>query len=279
MTPQPPPALPFLRLPSTRGTDDQERGAPGERPLADWPLTVLVGVTGVGKSTALHALKAARPGLRVLPDRREVTDAVMLWPLAGRPVTDREERFALTARYRETHPGGMAQALASLRADPAHWGQEAVFDGLRGLDEVAYAAQHFPAWRFVALGAPDAVRVRRLLGRADTFDRVGLEGSRATGDLRDSLEALPGAAEVFSSSELEELAALGTAHAPGEVLGKVRIVLSERRHYDPAAAERHLRTLPPERALVLDTVALNPEQVAARVQAWAGVAGPDGGRA
>ena len=64
MTPQPPPALPFLRLPSTRGTDDQERGAPGERPLADWPLTVLVGVTGVGKSTALHALKAARPGLR-----------------------------------------------------------------------------------------------------------------------------------------------------------------------------------------------------------------------
>lgn len=280
MTPELPPSLPFLRLPPFGGPDDQAGEAPGERPLADWPLTVLVGVTGVGKSTALQALQAARPGLRVLPNRREVTDAVMLWPLAGRAVTDREERFALTARYRETHPGGMAQALASLRADPAHWGQEAVFDGLRGLDEVKYAAQHFPAWRFVALGAPDTVRVRRLLGRADTFDRVSLEASReASGDLRAALEALPGAAEVFSPAELEELAALGTAHAPGDVLSKVKIVLSERRHYDPAAAESHLRTLPPARALVLDTVALNPQQVAVRVQAWAAAAGLGGGRA
>jgi len=46
---------------------------PGHPPLRDLPLTVLVGVTGVGKSTALAALG----DVRVLPDRREVTDAVM----------------------------------------------------------------------------------------------------------------------------------------------------------------------------------------------------------
>ncbi|MVN88401.1 ATPase [Deinococcus sp. HMF7620] len=243
---------------------------PQEARLADLPLTVLVGVTGVGKSTALAALGA---GIRLLPDRREVTDAVMIAPLAGGPVRDREQRFALTARYRQTHPGGMAQALGSLLADTGHWQGPLVFDGLRGLDEVRYAAQTFAAWRFVALGAPDAVRVRRLLGRADAFDQLG---AAALGhDLRADLAALDGAGTVFSAAELDSLAALpADGFAPAEVLAKTRIVLSERRHYDPAAAEAFLLTLPPERALVLDTVALAPAGVAAAIQGWA-----NGGRA
>lgn len=242
--------------------------APSERPLADLALTVLVGVTGVGKSTALGALHAARPGLRVLPDRREVTDAVMILPLAGRPVTDREERFALTARYREAHPGGMAQALGSLLADTGVWGPSPVFDGLRGLDEVRYAAEAFPAWRFVALGAPDAVRVRRLLGRADRFDQV--RAGEGGDDLRAALAGLRGVEAVFATAELDALAALEQeGHAAPDILAKTKIVVSERRNYDPAAAEGFLRTLPPTRALVLDTVALNPEAVARAVQDWA----------
>lgn len=256
--------LPFLRA-------DAAPTAPHERRLSQLPLTVLVGVTGVGKSTALAALTGADAGVRVLPDRREVTDAVMILPLAGAPVRDREERFRLTAQYRQTHPGGMAQALGSLLADTGHWGVAPVFDGLRGLDEVSYAAQSFPAWRFVALGAPDAVRVRRLLGRADTFDQVGggQGGSEAT--LRESLADLKGAAEVFTPEELDALADLpAQGFAPGDVLAKVKIVVSERRNYDPAAAEAFLRTLPPERALVLDTVALDPAAVAQAVRAWAG---------
>ena len=253
--------LPHLRL---------DRASPGadEQALGGLPLTVLVGVTGVGKSTALTALQQLG-GQRVLPNRREVTDAVMLWPLAGRAVTDREERFALTAHYRAAHPGGMAQALGSLLADTRHWGTAPLFDGLRGLDEVRYAAQHFPAWRFVALGAPDAVRVRRLLGRADGFDQV-TAGTEPAGHLRAGLAALPGVDAVFSERELDELAALEGPDCPAAgVLAKVRIVLSERRQYDPAAAEDFLRTLSPQRALVLDTVALNPAQVARAVQAWA----------
>jgi hypothetical protein len=175
----------------------------------------------------------------------------------------------------------MAQALGSLQADTTHWGMSPVFDGLRGLDEVQYAASTYPLWRFVALGAPDAVRVRRLLGRADAFDRVQ---TTQTTDIRKSLLAIPGVEEIFSPSELENLAALATeGHSPAEIVAKTRIVVSERQNYDPQAAEAYLRALPRSRALLLDTVALNPAQVAQAVRQWAadsgseksGAAGPE----
>ncbi|MDV6373167.1 ATPase [Deinococcus arenicola] len=253
------PSLPFLR-------SDTAPTGPGEVLLGQMPLTVLVGVTGVGKSTALAALDG--PEQRVLPNRREVTDAVMIWPQVGRAVSDREERFALTAQYRAAHPGGMAQALGSLLANTHHWGQAPLFDGLRGLDEIRYAAQTFPEWRFVALGAPDPVRVRRLLGRSDGFDVIG--NSETSGNLRSELRELKGVSAVFTPTELDGLAALeGPDCAAADILAKVRIVLSERRQYDPAAAENFLQTLPPVRALIVDTVALSPAEVARAVKAWA----------
>lgn len=250
-------------------------GAPNaarEAWLGELPLTVLVGVTGVGKSTALAALRAADPGARVLPDRREITDHVILAPLAGGPVTDRAERFALTARYRAQHPGGMAHALGTLSADTAVWGERPLFDGLRGREEVEYAARHWPAWRFVALHAPDVVRVRRLLGRADAFDRLAPAsgtGSRPGSSLRTELEALPGVGAVLTPPELDSLAALeGEGHPPADILAKTRIVATEREHYDPEAARAFLETLSPARALILDTVALSPGQVAAAIRSW-----------
>ncbi|WP_424951904.1 ATPase [Deinococcus sp.] len=248
--------------------------APGWLPLSGKSLLVLVGVTGVGKSTALAAL----PGLTLLPDRRELTDTVMILPLSGGPVLGREERFALTARYRQAHPGGMAEALGMLHADPALWSGGLVFDGLRGRDEVAYAAQHFPAWRFVSLHAPDHLRVRRLLGRADHFDTVsrfdtvsGVVGHGAGQDppLSRALEELAGAAQVFTPAELDGLAALQAAgFSAAEILAKTRIVLSERRHYDPQAARAVLGTLPAARHLELDTARLSPQEVAERIRAW-----------
>ncbi|WP_407568776.1 AAA family ATPase [Deinococcus altitudinis] len=243
-------------------------------PLATRPLLVLVGVTGVGKSTALAALDS----LNLLPDRREVTDAVMILPQVGGPVSDREQRFALTARYRQSHPGGMAQAVGSLHADPSCWSGELVFDGLRGQDEVEYAAEHFPHWRFVSLHAPDVVRVRRLLGRADRFDMVGTQtGPAPTGPaptdqaphLGAALAALGGATEVFGQAELAEIAALeAQGFAPADILAKTRIVVSERRNYDPQAARQVLGALPAGRSLDLDTSLLSPEEVARAIRAW-----------
>lgn len=258
--------LPGLWLAQASGPDQAQplNAQPlNVQPLAALPLIVLVGVTGVGKSTALAALSAEH--LRVLPDRREVTDAVMIGPLAGQAVTDRQERFALTARYREAHPGGMAQALGGLWAAPEA-GERLVFDGLRGLDEVRYAAGQFAAWRFVNLHTPDVLRVRRLLGRGDAFDQVKSSGG---GDLARELAALPGAEQVFAPAELGELAALAAAgHLPGDILAKTSIVLTEKLNYDPAAARAVLLGLPPERVLDLDTAALPPEEVARRIRSW-----------
>ena len=247
-------------------------------PLAAQPLLVLVGVTGVGKSTALAALE----GLKRLPDRREVTDAVMIVPQAGQAVADREQRFALTAQYRRTHPGGMAQALGSLHADPERWSGRLVFDGLRGQGEVEYAARQFPLWRFVSLHAPDLVRVRRLLGRADAFDVVaqtvqatGVRADVRTFNLLAELEALDGVDEVFGSAQLHEIAALSAqGFTPADLLAKTRIVLSERRNYDPQAARRVLNALPGWRSLDLDTSLLSAQEVARAIADWLPGAGP-----
>lgn len=233
-------------------------------PLPEVPLLILVGVTGVGKSTALRAL-----GGRALPDRRVLADAVMIRPVAGGDVTDREERFRLTAAYRERHPGGMAEALAGLAVDPAVYAPPLVFDGLRGEDEVRFAAARLPLARFVALHAPDLVRLRRLLGRADAFDRAG-EGT-ADADLLVALRAIPHVGEVFGEADLAAIAAFATqGFDPADVVAKARIVVAERRSYDPEAALGVLRGLPPGRALVIDNGAIGPEEVARRVKAWRG---------
>lgn len=237
-----------------------------ETRLGDLALTVLVGVTGVGKSTALNALGS---GVRILPDRREITDAVMILPLTGQHVTDREERFRLTALYRQQHPGGMAEALGSLVADTHFWGRYPVFDGLRGLDEVRYAAQTFPDWRFIALNASDVVRVQRLLGRADQFDKISSTTDIDHSDLLSSLKTLQADQEIFDEAELQQLAALAhQGHSTADILAKTKIVITERRNYDPAAADSFLARLSPQRALRLDTVDLTPPEVAQIIQEW-----------
>ncbi|MEZ4622199.1 MAG: hypothetical protein R2867_42760 [Caldilineaceae bacterium] len=82
----------------------------GER-LARVPLVILVGVTGVGKSTSYRLLRdkdsaftCSRIG--VLTD--ELIIAFLQRQAGATPcaVADRAERFALARRYREQFPGG-----------------------------------------------------------------------------------------------------------------------------------------------------------------------------
>jgi hypothetical protein len=206
-------------------------------------IIFLVGLTGAGKSTVLPDLLAGAG--RLLPDRRELTDTVIL-PAAlmldgqpPRPVPDRLERFRLTARYRREHPEGVVHALREYLAgqplDPADV-HGAVFDGLRGEVEVRAAAARFPAARFLMLEASATTRVRRLAGRSDDFDRAG-----------------------------EDARALERAE---------RIVAEEQLHYDQAGARRFLESLPSHRRLIVETDSLPLEQVAAAVAAWSVTGAP-----
>lgn len=239
---------------------------------SDLPLLVLVGVTGVGKSTTLAALTEAGCTVTLLPDRRRLTDELIIPAVqaadgeAPHPVTDRTQRFDYTRRYRQLHRGGMAHALTQLQVAPdAHPGL-LCFDGLRGVEEVRYAAEHLPLACFVVLDAPDPLRVQRLLGRGDAFDRVTLQsGQGAISDLR--LHDLPGVESVFNA---EEQAALLALVETGEVelaalRDKVAIVVAERRNYDPAAAIAELRRLAPDRTLVVNTATTPPAEVAGQI--------------
>jgi hypothetical protein len=271
-------ALPFTLITPTLAV-----GAPadGWRAVAHAPLLILVGVTGVGKSTLLAQPAVTALGLVTLPDRRELTDRLIIPAMqlqAGEPVapeTDRRRRFAYTRAYRENYPGGMAHALAQLlvpvpsaTAKPAHY----LFDGLRGENEVTHAATLLPAARFVMLDAPDVLRVQRLLGRNDAFDRAAtVPMSNHTGAPQDFASlGLPEATGLFSPDEEHSLLALAATGdvTPEELAAKLAIVVEERRNYDPAATKAALLAHAPERSLMLDSAAHPPAQLAAQLAAW-----------
>ncbi|MEZ4663212.1 MAG: hypothetical protein R2911_37165 [Caldilineaceae bacterium] len=116
--------------------------AAGWIPIADCPLLIVVGVTGVGKSTTIDALRAREMPFTMLPDRRVLTDDLIIARLQradGVPVAqerDRARRFAYTRRFRERFPGGMAHALAHLQIGESAAAGQLIFDGLLGENEV-----------------------------------------------------------------------------------------------------------------------------------------------
>ncbi|MEZ4867094.1 MAG: hypothetical protein R3C14_37570 [Caldilineaceae bacterium] len=255
---------------------------PGWQMLAATPLVILVGVTGVGKSTTLEMLQAQAWEFTLLPDRRTVTDQLIIDYMQAidgaprQPERDRSKRFAYTRRYHELFPGGMAHALSQIQVDGALVTRRILFDGLRGEAEVTHAAQALPHARFVVLDAPDIVRVRRLLGRSDAFDKISLATANATTASAAGLASIgvAGADELFTSAEVAELLALaappvgaGTV-AVADLRAKVQIVVEERRNYDPQAARAYLCAHYPQRTLVIDTVKHDAAAVAQRIIAW-----------
>lgn len=208
-------------------------------------LLIVVGLTGVGKSTVLTEVMRAEPSWRLLPNRRELTDRIILPAVQRRLgvpetcVEDRLERFRLTAGYRDMHPGGMAHALEEHIREhvpgPADRSITLVFDNLRGQAEVSAAAEAFPHARFLLLDAMPATRLARLVERRDPFDRV-------------------------TATDRDEAADLERAAA---------IIMEEQRNYDSTAARRHLAArLPADRFLAVDTDDLTRAEVVRRVLAW-----------
>lgn len=221
------------------GADGREAEAPGvnEADAAvnrHLQLLFLVGLTGSGKSTVLPTL--VNDGSRLLlPERRQLTDLVIipaaqaLEGMEPAPVRDRLERFRLTALYRREHAGGIVHALSQYLSDNPAPQSAAVFDGLRGLEEVEAAIDLFPAARFLMLEASQETRLQRLAVRADAFDGITDDGA------------------------LEQ---------------SRRIVLEEQRHYDQQAARERLESLPPSRRLLLDTDRLSATEVAGAAREW-----------
>ena len=268
-------------LPFTPITTNLAIGTPapaGWQRINELPLVILVGVTGVGKSTLLAEFSKHLSSFLLLPDRRQLTDQLIISymqaldgvPIA--PVTDRSQRFAYTRRYREQYPGGMAHALAQLWISNEAPTNLLVFDGLRGDNEVAYAADALPQARFVMLDAPDVVRVQRLLQRGDVFDHINLTTSTNIGANAASFASLgvPEAATIFTAAAEQMLfsAVQQGIVSSDELRAKLQIVIEERRSYDPAATLAALQTHAPERTLYLDTVTHSPDAVAAQTIAW-----------
>ncbi len=254
----------------------EEKLSPPFAPLTRFPLVIVVGLTGVGKSTVIEALQND-VDFTLLPNRREITDDVIIAPLQqadGHPpqiVADRIKRFEYTARYRAEYPGGMAHALSRLAINPTQVSPLLIFDGLRGLNEVEHAVAYFPQARFIVLDAPDTVRLSRLLQRADAFDAAKIQLSAANQDLMTRLMSIQDIESVFSREQLQQLAQV--AHtvdmSTNEVIKKVSIIAEERRNYDSGAAREYLTgALPARQALVVDTATQSPQAVAERVKAW-----------
>jgi len=256
-------------------------GAGSSRPegwqwLAERPLLILVGPTGVGKSTTVKQL--ARLGLRftLLPDRRVLTDRLIIAPLAaadGRtePVTCRIERLEYARRYRQERPGGMAEILQQVAVATDSVQSLLLFDGLRGEAEVSYAAQALPQATFAMLEAPNQVRLLRMLHRSDPFDRVRTAPAEPQTPLAAAWEAIgvPEAADHLPPEAIAELVSLVEEGrvTRQELRGKLKVIVEQAQIYQPETTRAVLQRLAGDRAVIADTARSSPEQVAAAIAA------------
>lgn len=235
--------------------------------LSDTKLLIIVGVTGVGKSTTVAAMAAGGLSYSLLPNRRELTDRFMISFLQQQQdellalVQDRSSRFEYTRRYRQQFPGGMGHTLAQLSIDQnmltAEW---LIFDGLRGENEVAYAAEWLPNARFLMLDAPDYIRVQRLLKRNDAFDQIGSAGSESI-----HLADLGDVNSLFSETDLQKLLQLVDRGEVtlDELRGKLEIVKKERQNYDPAATKMALLRDAADRTIYVNSATMSAGEAAA----------------
>jgi hypothetical protein len=228
---------------------DMVKKAPSNfRPLTELQLVIMVGLTGVGKTTVLKLLRQTGLSFTLLPNRREITNEIIITSLQkedGEPpqiISDRLKRFEYTARYRAKYPGGMAHALSQLAIDPAKADTLLIFDGLRGLNEVQHALTYFPKARFVVFDAPDLVRLTRLLKRGDIFDSTSLRTSLVSQNLMAALLAIPDIEAIFNEEKLRQIATAARAAdiSADTVIEKATIIVEERRNYDSRAARIHL---------------------------------------
>ena len=247
------------------------------QPLTEFPLVIIIGLTGVGKSTAIELLDQQGIHFTLLPNRRDLADQIIISSLQREdgqpiePVQDRVKRFEYTARYRAKFPGGMAHALSQLLINPQKTRSLLLFDGLRGLSEVQHASAYFPQARFIVLDAPDIVRLTRLLKRGDAFDNTKIETGWVNQNLIASFMGISDIEAVFDEEQLRQIARTARAAdlSNDDVIKKVTIIVEERRNYDPDTARVFLnRNRSSHPVLVVDTASHTVIEVAQIIADW-----------
>jgi energy-coupling factor transporter ATP-binding protein EcfA2 len=253
----------------------------GWQRLADQAFVILVGGMGSGKSTLLQALQRTSFSHYLLPDRRVLTNQLIVAPqqrAAGLPVRilSRAERLPYIWRYQASYPAGMAYAISQLWLDPHLIRDPIIFDGLRGEEEARFALENMPRANFFCLSCPARVRLERLLIRHDPYDQFG----SANADLADHPESfaqldldekqLERAERTFTS---QDRAALLDLVRSGEVTSlelrqRLSLLLEEINLYDIPKAIHLLQERAGERALVVKTERHLPEAVTNRLLVW-----------
>lgn len=231
-------------------------------------ILFISGLTGVGKSSTLKTL-SSQGEYQLLPNRRDLTDQIVIPEILRdrqqeiKPVKDRLERFRITAEYRAKYPKGIIQALKSHLATLGDGSY--IFDNIRGLDECKATVSEFPDGRVIFLDAPPMVRLKRLIGRNDSFDKVN-RPIRST-NLLEQLQAIAHIDQVF---ELGEIVSLKTPTLEDDtILDAVHIILAEQKNYNASEASIYLKeVMEPHQLLYLDTSQLSLEQVSQTIKEW-----------
>lgn len=245
----------------------------GWKAIATQPLLIVVGLTGSGKSTTIAVLMERGSNFTLLPNRRVLTDELIIPTMAKvnggeANTTCRIERLKYTRQYRQQFPGGMAHILAQLQVKET--GSLLIFDGLRGENEVRYAAKALPNAKFIVLEASEKGRLLRLLTRNDSFDKIAdsepdmNQGEEDTKLCSFASLGIPEASEIFTLAEERQLFALARKgmFSCEDLQSKLKIVVSERYNYDPVATRSALLALARDRTFVFDTTKYGLQQIA-----------------
>lgn len=244
-------------------------------PITTFPLLIIVGMTGVGKSTITKALAEEGLDFTLLPNRRALTERLIIAPMLKmeEKVVQphcRIQRLTYARLYREYFPGGMGHILASLHINPQQVNSMLVFDSLRGVNEVCYAAKALENAKFVMLTSPNMVRLERLLQRHDPFDQI------ANQNLEDNRQIFPEALTNFASLGVPEACNYFTPKEEREILelvkkqvvtdvefrDKLKIFVEESQNYDSVGTKQILEAMDTsDRSLIIDTID-SPQQSA-----------------
>ncbi|MBN2146328.1 MAG: hypothetical protein JW726_03025 [Anaerolineales bacterium] len=248
--------------------------------IFEMPLVILVGGMGAGKSTVCQALIRSDLPVFLLPDRRDLTESLIIHPLQREDGViptgklDRKSRLPYIQRYHERQPAGMGYAITQLALDPSHLPQGnpwLVFDGLRGAEEIEYAYTALPQAHFIGIDAPDMVRLQRLLERQDGYDTIPAVRD-STSESTSELQRLgvPQAEQIFSPAELHSLLE-SVRHgdvAMQELRNKLTVLCLEHKMYDLKATFSILRSFGKQRSLYINSANQNPRQVADHIIAY-----------